>query len=348
MKAIVKRRAGPGAELLNVAMPKPGPREVLVKVLATSICGTDVHIYTWNEWAKRRIKPPLIMGHELAGEVVEFGDQVSSIKAGDYISAETHIPCGQCFQCKTGNQHICQNLRILGVDRDGAFAEYIALPEVVIWKNDRSIPPKFASIQEPLGNAIHAVLNGDGDGDIAGSTMAIFGAGTTGLFATGIAKVSGATEIYVVDQYNFRLDIAKRMGATETINFRQADVVKTVLERTSGLGVDIVLEMSGSQAAIEQGLKIVRRGGSFVAFGLPPKSVTMDLTEDVIFKEVKIIGITGRKMFDTWYKTANFLKTRKLDISPLITHELALDEFVKAMDLVINHPDETIKVVLYP
>jgi threonine 3-dehydrogenase len=227
------------------------------------------------------------------------------------------------------------------LDRDGVFAEYALIPENVVWKNDPSIPPKLASIQEPLGNSVHAL------GNVAGCSVAIFGAGTTGLFATALAYIEGATSIYVIDQYEFRLDLAKTLGATSTINFRNVDVVSFILKATNGLGVDVALEMSGSPLALSQALKIARSGGRVVAFGIPSRPVKIDLS-DVIFKEIKIGGITGRKIFETWYKTSSFLISGKLDISAVITHELPLDEFERGFDLLMNHPDRAVKVVLYP
>lgn len=344
MRAVVKEEAGPGAELVEVETPRPGPGEVLVKVEATSICGTDVHIYEWNDWARRRIKPPLIMGHEFAGRVVEVGEGVTQVAPGDYVSAETHIPCGQCYFCRTGRMHICENLQILGVDRDGCFAEYIVVPEIVLWKNPENVPPKLASIQEPLGNSIHVLQSAD----VAGRSVAIFGAGTTGLFATAIAHLMGAAEIFVVDQYEFKLGLAKRFGASKTINFRAADPVQVIREATDGLGAEVTLEMSGSPQAFRQALRATRKGGKVIAFGIPDKPVEFDLAEEVIFKELEIEGITGRLMFDTWYRMSQWLQSGRLDVGAVITHELPLAEFKRGFELLRDNPGETVKVVLYP
>ncbi|HID94166.1 MAG TPA: L-threonine 3-dehydrogenase [bacterium (Candidatus Stahlbacteria)] len=344
MKAIVKTKRAPGAEMTLVDIPKIKPNEVLVKVKATSICGTDVHIYEWNEWAQGRIKTPQILRHELAGEVVDVGSQVKSVKVGDYISAETHIPCGRCFQCKTGLMHICSNMQILGVDRDGCFATHIAIPEIVVWKNDPSIPPEFASVQEPLGNATYAVLVED----VAGKTIAIFGDGPTGLFATGVARVSGASTIFLVGRHAFRMNIAKKMGADILLNDKKDDIVGFIMDATNGGGVDIVLDMAGTQQAIDKGFKILRRGGRFTAFGIPAEPLKVDLADGVIFKGATIYGITGREMFSTWFKVANFLKSKRLDISPVITHKLPLDEFEKGFSLMMTRPKVSGKVVFFP
>ena len=344
MRAVAKQKAAPGLELIEKPEPVTGPEEVLIQVKACSICGTDVHIYQWDEWSQRRIKPPLVLGHEVAGKVVSLGSHVQGISKGDYVSAESHIPCGQCVYCHSGRAHICQNYKILGIDRDGTFAEYLAIPQSVVWKNDPSIPPKFASIQEPLGNSVHVVM----EANVAGKSVAVFGTGITGLFATAVARAVGAVEIFAIDQHEFKLNLAKKLGATRAINFRKEDSVKVLRDATGGLGVDVVLEMSGAQSAIDSGLKAVRKGGMFIAFGLPSKSVTVDLAEDIIFKGLQIKGITGRKIFETWDQMSYLLRAGKLDLSPIVTHEVGLNEFEHAMDLMINHPNETIKVVMYP
>lgn len=344
MRAVMKNRPAPGGEMMMVDIPSITPHQVLVRVKATSICGTDVHIYQWNEWAQGRINPPQIMGHEFAGQVVEVGSQVKSLKVGDFVSAETHIPCGQCIQCKTGQQHICANLKILGVDTNGSFAEYVALPEVVAWKNDEDILPEFASVQEPLGNAIYATLVTD----VTGKKAAVFGDGPTGLFSVGVARVSGAAEIFAVGRHPFRLEIAKKMGADIVLNEHEVDVVDAILTATEGIGVDIALEMAGSQDSIDQTLKVVRKGGRVTAFGIPSGRVQIDLANGVVFKGITIHGINGRLMFDTWFKTANLLKSGRLDISPVITHKLPLDEFEKGFALMTTRPKMSGKVVLLP
>jgi len=347
MRAVAKTKAAPGAEMVMVDIPRIKPNEVLVKVKATSICGTDVHIYEWNQWAQGRIKNlPQILGHEVAGEVVEVGSQVQQIKAGDYISAETHIPCMRCIQCLTNQMHICANLKILGVDCDGAFAEYIAVPEVVAWKNDPSIPPEFATVQEPLGNATYAVLGEDCD--VAGKSMAIIGDGPIGLFAVGVARVCGVTQIFAIGKHPFRMEIARKMGADHLIYADKQNVVEYILDHTHGVGVDIVLDMAGSPQALEEGFKILRKGGRFTAFGIPSGKAEVDYANGIVFKGAQIHGINGRKMFDTWFRVRNLLASGRLDISPIVSHKLPLEEYEKGFSLMMTRPKVSGKVVLFP
>ncbi|MEW5701497.1 MAG: L-threonine 3-dehydrogenase [Candidatus Zixiibacteriota bacterium] len=347
MKAIVKTRPAEGAELLDVDIPKIAPDQVLLKVKATSICGTDVHIYQWERWAQSRIgaaRLPQILGHEVAGEVVEVGAQVRSLKRGDLISVETHIPCGHCRQCLSGQMHICQNLKIFGVDRDGCFAEYVAVPEVVAWKNDPSLPPEIASVQEPLGNAVYCTLVEP----VSGKTVLIFGDGPIALFAVGVAKASGASQIVLAGMEPARLEIARRMGADATINVLQRDTVQAIREETEGVGMDVVLEMAGAQKAIEQAFKCVRKGGRVSAFGIPSGPVELDWNNALVFRGVTVYGINGRLMFDTWVTVRNLLTSGRLDITPVITHTLPLAEFAKGFDLMMTSPKQSGKVVLFP
>lgn len=342
MKAVIKTKPGAGAELTKVDIPKPGKNEILVKVEVTSICGSDLHIYKWNSWAAQHVHPPQIMGHELAGSVVELGDDITSVKLGDFVSAETHIPCGQCRQCQTGNKHICKHLQILGVDTNGAFAEYVVIPEVVAWKNHHSIPHEYASIQEPLGNSIDTVLSED----VSGKSVAVIGAGPTGLFSVGVTKISGATTIFVTDINEYRLNLAKKMGATQTLNPQKVDVVQEVLHATGGDGVEVVLEMSGNAEALNQGLQMLTPGGRLSILGVYNDPVTIDLNNQVIFKNIRIYGITGRKMFSTWFKAASYLRSKTLDLSPVITHKFKLEEFEKGFELMKS--GNCGKILLYP
>jgi len=345
MKAVVKTQRAPGAEFLETPVPRPGPRDVLVKVKATSICGTDVHIYQWDPWAESRIRhTPQILGHEFAGEVIEIGQEVKHIKVGDTISAETHIPCGECIQCLTGQMHICANLNILGVDIDGCFAEYASIPESVCWKNSPDIPFEYASVQEPLGNAVYATLVED----VAGKTVAVVGEGPTGLFAVGVARISGATEIFVLGRSRFRLEIARKMGADHLIFVDEVDPVEYVMEKTKGIGVDVVLEMAGAQTAIDNGLKIIRKGGRFSAFGIPSGNLRIDYANGIIFKGITIYGINGREMFKTWFKVRNFLASKRLDISPVITHKYPLSAFRDGFKVLTEGERSCGKVVLLP
>jgi len=346
MRAVVKAKAGPGFEMALVDIPRIGPRDILVKVKATSICGTDVHIYRWDAWSQGRIRPPLIVGHEFCGEVVKVGRDVKGIKVGDFVSAESHIPDMTCPVCRKGQPHICQNLRILGVDTDGCFAEYVAIPEICAWKNDPDLDPAIASIQEPLGNAVYAVLAEP----VTGQTIAIFGDGPAGLNAVAVARAAGAGTIFHIGKHEFRLDIGRRLGADVSINITQegVDPVKIILDATGGTGVDVVVEMAGSPLSVEQGFAVLRKGGRFSAFGIPSEPVRIDLANAIIFKGARVLGINGRLMWETWYQMAGLLKSGKLDPSPVITHRISLDEFEKGFQLMMSKERRVGKVVMFP
>jgi threonine 3-dehydrogenase len=342
MVAVVKTRPQRGVELQRVAIPRCRPHEVLVRLRAASVCGTDVHIYTWDQWAQHRPTLPRILGHEAAGEVVEVGCDVQGIAVGDLVSAETHIPCGYCYQCRTGKPEICRHLQILGIDTDGAFAEYVALPAIDIWKNDPALPVEFTAIQEPLGNAIDTVLAED----VAGKTVLVTGCEPIGLLAIGIARASGATSIFAAEVSPFRLHLVTRMGATHAWNPHEVDIVEAVQAETDGNGVDVLLEMSGNARALQQGLQALTQGGRVSLLGLFDGAVSLDLNTQIILKDVRMYGITGRHMFATWYKAARFLKAGLLDPSPMITHRFPLHEFDQAMHLIMQ--GDCGKVVLIP
>lgn len=354
MKAVVKTKPQLGAELMEVAIPKIGDDEVLVKVRATSICGTDVHIYKWDDWSAKRIGAkalPQILGHEVVGEVVDKGKYVKKIAVGDYVSAETHIPNPGDLQTLLGQMHIGERMQILGVDRDGVFAEYAAIPEIVCWANDKSIPPEYGCVQEPLGNATYAVLGEDND--VAGKTMVILGDGPVGLFSTGVARAVGVTKIILVGLSEYNLEIGRRMGADYILNASDTSVDRLafVKDHTSGYGADIVLEMAGVPQTIEEGFKMLRKGGRFSAFGvLSQPTVQVDYNNGIVFKGCQIHGINGRKLFDTWYRVTNLLASKRLDISPVVTHKLALDDFECGFEKLLVPPLERKagKIVLFP
>ena len=329
MKAALKVEAAPGATVALVDIPRIGSRDVLVQVKAASICGTDIHIYEWDAWAQHRMTTPRIFGHEFAGEVVEVGDEVTQLVPGDFVAAETHITCGHCYQCRTGQAHVCRNVQILGVDRDGAFAEYIAIPEKVAWKTGKEIDHSVASIQEPFGNAVHATFAGE----ITGKTVAVFGCGPIGLWAVGLARISGSSTIFAIEPNHKRLDIAVEMGADYIINPRDDDPVRKILEATDGLGVDVVLEMSGHPTAIRQGFKALRNGGRVSLLGIPSSLVELDLADEIIFKGATVLGISGRRIFDTWYRTRRILEAGQLDLKRVITHTLPFDRIHEAMEI---------------
>ncbi len=340
MEAIVKTKPSQGLEIRSVSFPIVGPGDVLVKVKVMSICGSDLHIYNWDAWASHRVNLPTVVGHEFSGEVIEVGREVKSVRIGDFVSAESHISCGVCVPCRTGNSHVCINTSILGIDRNGCFAEYISLPERNVWKNDPSLSPILASIQEPLGNAVHSVLVDE----IAGQTVLVLGCGTMGCFAIGVARACGASFIIGVDVNQYRLDLAKKMKADVVINEASSNLVEEVMDLTQGVGVDVVLEMSGAPSVIKKGFKVLRPGGRVSLLGLPTREVEIDLTNDIIFKGVKVYGITGRKLYQSWYQVSRLLDNGLLDVTPLITHIFKFHEFEKGMNLMRS--GNCLKVVL--
>jgi threonine 3-dehydrogenase len=342
MLAVMKPEAKPGAEVCEVKIPGFGRTDVLVKVDVASVCGTDLHIYEWDRWAASRIHPPLIPGHEFCGTVVAFGDEVTSVKEGDFVSAEMHVACGKCLQCRTGEAHICQNVSIIGVDRNGAFAEYVVIPESNIWKLDPAIPKEYASILDPLGNAVHTVLAGE----IAAKTVAITGTGPIGLFAIAVARACGATQVFAIEVNQYRRNVAKQMKADYVLDPSTQDARQIVMDLTGGVGVDVVCEMAGHPDAIRTAFNIVRRGGRISLLGLTSKPIALNFSEDIIFKGVTIQGINGRRMYQTWYQMTALLKAGKLDLHPVITDKLAMKDFNKGMERLKT--GEASKILLYP
>lgn len=329
MGALVKEQRKKGAIIRQVPIPSIKPNEVLIKVKAASICGTDLHIYKWDEWASKRVQPPFIFGHEMSGVVAEVGEKVTNVSKGDHVSCETHIVCGECSACLRGDFHICYQTEIIGVDRNGCFAEYVAIPAQNVWKNDREIPFEVATLMEPMGNAVHTVLSGS----IVGKRVAVVGCGPIGLMAIAVAKAVGALQIIALDLNPYRLRLAEKMGATQFIRSDQEDPVLRVNEMTYGKGMDVVLEMSGHPVAIEQAFAMCANGGRISMLGLPAKPVALNIADDLIFKGVTVYGITGRKMFETWEQTAGLLESGQVDLTPLITHCFPLAEFEKGFQL---------------
>jgi threonine 3-dehydrogenase len=319
MHAIVKERRAPGLKVTTVPKPAPGPGEVLIAVRHAGVCGTDLHIADWNTWAQGRLHPPLVIGHEFAGEIVAVGDGVAELTVGQLVTAEGHIVCGHCLQCRTGNAHVCRNTRIIGVDRDGAFAEYIAMPATNVLTLD-GITTEVGAIMDPMGNAFHTVLTAP----VPGSTVLILGCGPIGCFAVGIARAAGATRVLVSDVNPKRLELARRMGAHVTINAATSDVVAVVREETGGEGVDVACEMSGVPAVLHQALAATRYGGRVQLLGLPDGLVPIDVSNDVIFKGLTVYGVIGRRMYETWHEMRRFLASGMLDPRPVITHRFPL------------------------
>jgi threonine 3-dehydrogenase len=342
MKALMKKGAEPGAVLVDIEIPTIGDDDVLLKVRATSICGTDRHIYDWNSWAQSVIQPPLVFGHEFTGEVVSKGRNVSTLDEGDIISVESHVPCLTCPQCTNGTMHICDQVRIIGVDRPGCFAEYVSVPAICAWKVPASMPPEIASIMEPMGNSVHAVSAGE----VEGQTVVVMGCGPTGLFAIAVAKAEDAAKVIAVDINPKRLEMAGTIGADELLDGADPDLIKKICGETSIGGVDVVLEMSGSAVAMVNGLRCLKKGGTFISFGIPGKPVELDLANDLILPGRKMIGVVGRLMFETWEEMQRLLDSGKLDPAPIVTHRYSLDEYKTAFATL--NSGEAGKVILFP
>jgi threonine 3-dehydrogenase len=328
MKALIKDKPVRGATLTDRPIPKIGDNDLLVKVRAAAVCGTDIHIYQWNEYASSRIKLPLLFGHEYAAEVVEVGKNVGHFKTGDRVAAETHIPCEVCFQCNTGLMHICKDMKIIGVHTAGAFSEYTALSEICAWRLSPKTSPDVGAVYEPFGIGVHSLTRHK----VAGKRVLIAGAGPIGLFAVAVAKLSGAMTIFSTDVSDERLKMATRMGADVVLNPKKADVVKEILQATDGFGVDIFVELSGNGEACQTGLKALRRGGAVSLVGLFNGPVNLDLVNDVIYKEATVYGITGRTMFGSWAEASDILDSGKIDIAPVITHHFPMEQFDRAFE----------------
>lgn len=330
MKAIRKSTASEGFEYVEVEKPVAGPKEVLIKVTLASVCGTDFHITNWDEWSANRIKPPLVYGHEFCGVVESVGDKVSGFKPGDYVSAEMHLPCGHCLQCQQGHKHICENVKIFGIDLPGCFAEYIKIPAKQVVKLPPSIKPEYGALLDSLGNSVHAVSKAD----VSGKTVHVVGCGPLGLFAIVLAKAMGALHVYASDVSPFRLDLARKAGADAVLAADKVKVSDELKAITHGHGVDVVLEMSGSPMAINDALRGLKLGGTVVLMGIPKGTVEMNVSQDIIFKEAKVIGVNGRQIFQTWLLMLDLMAAGKLDLDFIITHQLPLSEFGQAMDLI--------------
>lgn len=325
MKALLKQSAGPGLVLAEVPAPEPRDDEVLIRVRRAGVCGTDVHIYEWDDWARGRVRPPLIVGHEFAGDVVRVGRLVTDVRVDDRVTAEGHIVDGRCLLCRTGNSHVCPHTKIIGVDRDGCFAEYITMPATNVWHLDDRISYDVGGIHDPMGNAFHAALTAD----LPGANVLITGCGPIGIFAAGICKVAGASHVIASDVNDRRLALAARMGADVVVHPDEAEAA--VRRATSGLGVDVVLEMSGVSTAVHQALALVRVGGRVQLLGLPAKPIEIDFATEVIFKGLTLYGVVGRRMYDTWILMSRFLRSGAFDPTPVITHRFPLEAVDAAM-----------------
>src|SRR3984957_17705644 len=342
MKALRKTQAAKGLEIASVPVPTMGPTDVLVRVSAASICGTDLPIYGWDRWSQGRIKPPVTLGHEFCGVVERVGEEVTAGKAGDFVSAEMHVNCGHCHQCRLGEAHICQNLRIIGSDQDGAFAEFVKIPASNIWKLDPAIPEHYGAILDPLGNAVPTVLAGE----IAGKTVLVTGCGPIGLMSIAVAKACGSSTVFATETNAQRRAMARKMGADVVLDPSSGNAVKQILADTSNTGVNVLLEMSGNPPAIQQGFAALRAGGRASLLGIPTEAVPLDLVNDVIFKGATVQGIYGRRMYATWVQMTALLKAGRLNLEPLFGERTSLEKFEDAFKLLRGGLAG--KILMYP
>jgi threonine 3-dehydrogenase len=342
MRAVVKPAAAPGLEMTLVDLPAVGPSDVLIKVRAASICGTDLHIFNWDPWAQGRIQPPLIVGHEFCGDVVAVGSEVHSHKVGDYISAESHIVCGTCSYCRTGRGHLCPNTQIIGVDRDGAWADYVVIPAVNAWPNPPEIPPHIATLEENFGNAVHTAFAVD----LRSKKVLVTGCGPVGVMAIAVVRAIGARSIIATDISDYRLELAKKVGADHTINALHQDVVAEIMAITDGEGVDAWLEMAGAPSAISEGFQALKFGGDVALLGIPSTPMTFDLADWVIFKGATVHGIVGRRLWETWFQMQGLLRSGVVDLEKLVTHTFPLEQFEEAVRTMAS--GESGKIVLIP
>ncbi len=339
MKALAKTKRAPGFDLIETPVPSVGAGEALVRVRYASVCGSDVHLYQWASWMAEHLKEiPRIVGHETAGEVVAVGEGVTEVQPGDFVVLETHLVCGTCYQCRTGRMHVCRNLKILGFDADGSFAEFVKVPARNCWKVPPSIPPHWVSLMEPMGNAVDTVLAEP----VAGQRMAILGCGPIGLMGIAVAKACGAALVIASEPDPTRRALAKRMGADIVVDPQEQDLAEVVRSETNGDGVDAVAEMSGHPQAFLQALDIVTPGGWVALLGLFNQPITFN-PSDAIMKAIRIHTVTGRRMFSTWEMVTRLLVSGKVDLEPLITHRLPLERFDDAFRALINR--QAIKVV---
>ena len=330
MKSLVKAKAEKGIWLQDTPEPEVGHNDLLIKIRKTAICGTDMHIYNWDEWSQKTIPVPMVVGHEYVGEVVGMGQEVKGFKVGDRVSGEGHITCGHCRNCRAGRVHLCRNTEGVGVNRPGAFAEYLVIPAFNAFKIPDNISDELASIFDPFGNAVHTALSFD----LVGEDVLITGAGPIGIMAAAVAKHVGARHVVVTDINPYRLELAKKMGATRVVDVSKEDLKDVMNELGMTEGFDVGLEMSGVPAAFRDMLNKMNHGGKIAMLGIPPQDVAIDWNQ-VIFKGLVIKGIYGREMFETWYKMASLLQSG-LDISPILTHEMSVDDFEKGFETMIS------------
>ena len=330
MRALVKSRAEPGIWMQDVAEPAVGHNDVLINVRRTAICGTDIHIYQWDDWAQKTIPVPMVVGHEFSGRIVAVGSEVRGFSEGDRVSAEGHITCGVCRNCRAGRRHLCINTHGIGVNHPGAFAELIAVPAFNVFKLPDAITDDMASILDPLGNATHTALSFD----LVGEDVLITGAGPIGIMAVAIARYAGARHVVITDINDYRLDLARQMGATRAINVTSESLDDTMDELGMEEGFDVGMEMSGNAAAFNDMLRTMHNGGRVAILGIPPSGTAIDWNQ-VIFKGLVLKGIYGREMFETWYKMSSMLQSG-LDVAPIITHHYPAEDYQPAFELMAS------------
>jgi threonine 3-dehydrogenase len=330
MKALSKLKAEPGIWMTDAPKPEVGHNDLLIKIRKTAICGTDVHIYKWDEWAQKTIPTPMVVGHEYVGEVVDMGQEVRGFKVGDRVSGEGHITCGHCRNCRAGRVHLCRNTTGVGVNREGAFAEYLVIPAFNAFKIPDNISDELAAIFDPFGNAVHTALSFD----LVGEDVLITGAGPIGIMAAAVAKHVGARHVVITDVNEYRLDLARKMGASRAVNVVNEKLEDVIKELGMTEGFDIGLEMSGVPSAFNSMLNNMNHGGKVAMLGIPPSDMAVDWNQ-VIFKGLVIKGIYGREMFETWYKMASLIQSG-LDLNPIITHQYCVDDFQAGFDMMIS------------
>lgn len=321
MKALAKLQAAPGLTMTDVAMPEVGHNDLLIKITKTAICGTDIHIWNWDEWSQKTIPVPMHVGHEYVGVVAGMGSEVQGFTIGQRVSGEGHITCGYCRNCRAGRRHLCRNTVGVGVNREGAFAEYLVIPAFNAFPIPDDISDDLASIFDPFGNAVHTALSFN----LVGEDVLITGAGPIGIMAVAIAKHVGARHVVITDVNDYRLELARKMGATRAVNVAREDLKAVMQELAMTEGFDVGLEMSGNPQAFRQMLDVMNHGGKVALLGIPPKDTSIDWNQ-VIFKGLEIKGIYGREMFETWYKMVALIQSG-LDITPIITHHFKVDDF---------------------
>ena len=326
MKSLVKAKAEKGIWLQDTPKPEVGHNDLLIKIRKTAICGTDMHIYNWDEWSQKTIPVPMVVGHEYVGEVVGMGQEVRGFSIGDRVSGEGHITCGHCRNCRAGRRHLCRNTEGVGVNRPGAFAEYLVIPAFNAFKIPDNISDELASIFDPFGNAVHTALSFD----LVGEDVLITGAGPIGIMAAAVARHVGARHVVITDINPYRLALAEKMGATRAVDVSKEDLQQVMNELGMTEGFDVGLEMSGVPVAFRDMLKKMNNGGKVAMLGIPPQDIAIDWNQ-VIFKGLVIKGIYGREMFETWYKMASLIQSG-LDLSPIITHTYSVDDFQQGFD----------------